>query len=164
MKKCFLAILLAFSSPLLALADTARPDIEELLTVMRVEQSMQSAMDQVKQMVLQMMANIAAQSGASPQEVGKMAPLQGKIVTMMVEEMSWKKMKPQIAAIYAQSLTPEEVKGIIAFYKSPAGQAFLDKQPVIIKNTMGMQQQIMMNLMPKIQTLIKSEVEFKSAE
>lgn len=162
MKKCFLAMLLAFSSPLLALAETARPDVDELLTVMRAERSMQSAMDQVKQMIPQMMANMAAQSGASPEEAAKMAPLQGKIMAIMMEEMSWKKMKPQMAAIYAESLTPEEVKGVIAFYKSPAGQAYLDKEPVIMKKTMEMQQNMMMGLMPKIQAAVKSELESKS--
>ena len=160
MKKTLVALLVAVSSPLLSFAADApaRPDIEELLKVMRTEQSMQAVMEQVKQMIPQMMSNMAAQRKLSPEAVEKTKPMQAKLVALIQNELSWKKFKPEIAAIYAESMTPEEVKGIIAFYKSPAGQAFLDKQPIIIQKTMVMQQKIMQGLTPKIQAMVESEI------
>ena len=151
---------MAVLSPLLSFAvdAPARPDIEELLKVMRTEQSMQSVMEQVKQMIPQMMASMAAQRKLSPEAAEKTKPMQAKLLALIQDELSWKKFKPEITAIYAESMTPEEVKGIIAFYKSPAGQAFLDKQPIIIQKTMAMQQKIMQGLTPKIQAMVESEM------
>ena len=160
MKKYCLALLLA-CSPLFTYAQTPanRPDVDELLSVMRVEKTMQSAMEQVKKVIPQMTASIAAQNKLSPEAAQKSTAMQEKIFALVQEEMNWQKRKADFSQIYAESLTPEEVQGIIAFYKSPAGQAFLDKQPVIMQKTMAMQQKMMMEMMPKMQALIKAETE-----
>ena len=166
MKKYFLILLLAFTSPLFALADDAaiRPDIEELFTVMRMEKTMQNSMDQTMKMIPKMTAGMASQtlSKLPPAEAEKVSArtqkMQEKSMALVQEEMSWEKMKGPMAQVYAESLTPEEVKGITAFYTSPAGQAFLDKQPVIMQKTMAMTQKMMMDLMPKIQALVQTEL------
>jgi len=161
MKKCLLALVVAVASPLCALAqETAvRPDIEELFTVMRMEKTMQNAMEQVKKMVPQMTANMMSKMSDMPADAAKKAQAsQEKVMALIQEEMNWAKFKPMMAEVYAESLTPEEVKGITAFYKSPAGQAFLDKQPVIMQKSMVMQQKLMMDMMPKIQALLKAEM------
>ena len=161
MKKHLLALLLAVTSPLLALTQepAIRPDIEELFTVMRMEKTMQNAMEQVKKMVPQMTSNMMSKMADMPADAAEKAKgSQEKAMALIQEEMNWAKFKPMIAQVYAESLTPEEVKGITAFYKSPAGQAFLDKQPVIMQKSMVMQQKLMMEMMPKIQALMKAEM------
>jgi uncharacterized protein len=42
-----------------------------------------------------------------------------------------------IAAIYANNFTGDELRELTAFYKSPAGQKFLQKTPVIAAQTMA---------------------------
>ena len=160
MKKYLLTLLLTLS-PLFSFADTPaiRPDIDELFTVMRLEKTMQNAMEQMKKMVPQMTANVLAQGNLPPEAVEKGKSSQEKIFALLEQEMSWQKMKGELAQVYAESLTPEEVKGITAFYKSPAGQAFLDKQPLIMQKSMAMQQKLMKGMIPKIQALIQSEIE-----
>jgi hypothetical protein len=160
MKKTALSLILAvFAAPLLSLAqDAARPDVEEMLATMRIEKTMQAAMSQVKKMVPQMAAQMAGGS-LSAEDASKVAAMQQKIVGLVEKEMSWPNIKPEIVKIYSETLTPQEVKGITAFYKSPAGQAFLDKQPAIMEKTMQWQQKMMAGLMPKIQELVKSEIE-----
>ncbi|MDD5351301.1 MAG: DUF2059 domain-containing protein [Chthoniobacteraceae bacterium] len=163
MKKTLLVLFLAIcASPLLSLAQDAtapaRPDVEELLNIMRVEKTMQSAMAQVKKMVPQMTAGMAAQGKVSADDAAKATAMQEKILALVEQEMGWKNIKPEMVKIYADSLTPEEVKGITAFYKSPAGQAFLDKQPVIMEKTMVWQQKMMGSMMPKIQALVQAEI------
>ena len=63
-----------------------------------------------------------------------------------------------MAQVYAESLTPDVVKGMIAFYKSPAGQTYLDQQPVIMQKSMVITQKMMMDIMPRLQTLIQTEI------
>ena len=162
MKKVLLTLLLALS-PLCAQTPVVRPDIDELFTVMRLEKTMQSTLEQVKKMVPQMTANMLGKlGGPSPEATQKAQATQEKLFALIQEEMSWEKLKPLMATVYAESLTPEEVKGITEFYKSPAGQAFLNKQPVILQKSMAMQQKMMMDLMPKIQALMKAEMESAS--
>jgi hypothetical protein len=45
------------------------------------------------------------------------------------------------AAIYASNFSAEELRTLIAFYKTPAGQKLLQKQPVIVQQTMAAGQQ-----------------------
>ena len=157
MTKYFFTLLLAVS-PLCSFA-TARPDVDELLTVMRAEKTMQTTIEQVKKMIPAMTANIIGKMSNFPPDAAEKAKAnQERIFSFVEVEMSWQKIKGDFAQIYAEALTPEEIKGIIAFYKSPAGQAFLDKQPVIQQKAMLMQQKMMMSMMPKIQALIKSEM------
>lgn len=160
MKKYCASLLLACISPLLAWADQAqpRPDVEELLTVMRVEQTLQSSMGQIKKMIPQMTANMLKQMpGATAHSAEKAAAMQQKVFALVEEEMSWPKIKGDFVQIYSEALTPEETKGIIAFYKSPAGQAFLDKQPLLMEKSIQFQQKLMSGLIPKMQALVKEE-------
>jgi hypothetical protein len=132
----------------------ARPDVEELLSVMRVEKTMQSTMAQAEKVMAQ---NIAAQTKLSAKDATEIAAMQEKIFALVDQEMSWQIIKPEMVRIYGESLTPDEVKGITAFYKSPAGQAFLDKQPLILQKTVEWQQKMMVSLIPKMQGVIQSE-------
>jgi len=156
MNKYFIALLLAFS-PLLSFAQapSSRPDVEELLTVMRVEKTMQTAMEQMKKIAASQVAR-SLTGQTSPDDAQKVQAIQDKIFALIQDEMNWQKIKDDCARIYAESLTPEEIKGIIAFYKSPAGQAYLDKQSVILEKANALQQKIKMSLMPKIQAIVQS--------
>ncbi len=46
----------------------------------------------------------------------------------------------QIAALYAERLTAEELQGIIAFYKSPVGAKFIKLQPELVQQSMALGQ------------------------
>jgi len=48
---------------------------------------------------------------------------------------------------------PEEPKELIAFYQSPAGKAFMAKQPELMRKSMQLSQKTMMSLMPKIMAM-----------
>jgi hypothetical protein len=155
MKKYFVAALLLFSFGLLISAQEkgARPDIDELLTLTRVQKMSENAIGQMKNM----MAGVAKQTNVSPDAGEKAKAMQEKMFALIESEMSWDKMKAEYAKVYAEVFTPEEVKGLIAFYKTPAGQAFLDKQPLLMQKTMAMAQNKMMEMTPKIQEVIKQE-------
>jgi uncharacterized protein len=158
MKKYVLAVLLPLLFPLLISADDklARPDIDELLVLIRTEKMSESAAEQMKSM----MGGVAKQTNASPE--GK--AMQDKMFALIESEMSRNKVKMEYAKIYAEVFTPEEVKGLVAFYKSPAGQAFLDKQPLLMQKTMAMAQNRMMQVMPKVQEMIKQQSHARGKE
>jgi hypothetical protein len=87
------------------------------------------------------------------------------MMTIMKEELSWDKLKDGFIQVYRDTFTQEEMDGIIAFYKSPAGQAFVDKQPALMKNTMALMQQRMGPMMQKIQQMTEETAkEIKAAK
>jgi hypothetical protein len=151
-----LAILLAGVMPVLAQDNTSnasRPDIEELLVVMRVQKLSENAMIQAKGM----MAGVLKQSGVPMDASDKAKEMQDKTFGLIEQEMSWDKMKPEYIKVYAAVYTPADVKQLIAFYKSPVGQMLLDKQPLLIQQTMDMTRRRMTEIMPKLQQLLKEE-------
>jgi hypothetical protein len=76
-----------------------------------------------------------------------------KMMDMMAEEMSWNKMKADYITLYAETFTEQELKDTVAFYKSPTGQAFIRKQPELMKRSMEISQKVMIKIMPKIRAM-----------
>ena len=77
-----------------------------------------------------------------------------KFTDIMREELSWSKMKPQYIRIYQESFSQEDVEGFIAFYRSPAGQAYVDKMPIVMQKSMAVGAQMSQNIGPKIKAAI----------
>jgi uncharacterized protein len=59
---------------------------------------------------------------------------------MLREEMTWDKLRPVYVQIYQESFTQEEIDGLIAFYESPAGFAFVEKMPFVMQKSMSIMQ------------------------
>ena len=62
----------------------------------------------------------------------------GRFVAVMREEMSWQRMKPLYVQLYQDTFEQDEVDGLLAFYTSPTGQAFLNKMPVVMQKSMAL--------------------------
>jgi uncharacterized protein len=71
------------------------------------------------------------------------------------EELSWAVMRPGMAQIYRETLTQEEVNGLIAFYRTPAGQALITKMPQIMQRSMVYTQSRMATVSPRIQAAVE---------
>jgi hypothetical protein len=66
--------------------------------------------------------------------------------------------------VYQKSFSQEEVDGMIAFYKTPTGQALLNKMPLVMQNTMTEMQQMIQPMMKRVQQMqqeIVAEIQAK---
>jgi hypothetical protein len=72
-------------------------------------------------------------------------------VSLMKELLDWKKLEPMYVRIYQKSFTQPEVDGMLAFYKTPAGQAVISKMPTVMQSSIDEMQQLMGPVMEKIQ-------------
>src|SRR5579859_3808675 len=132
-----------------ALADPASKaaKIDQLFVAMNVEAQQKQVMAQMQQMV---MAQVKAQIPSAGDQA-KAEELQKKMFALIADETSWQKIKPVMAKAYSDTYTEPEIDGILAFYKSPAGKAMVDKQPALMGKVMtGMQAQ-MSTIMTDIQ-------------
>jgi len=119
----------------------------QLLESMDMKNQMEKSFEIMKQSIPSMMSQMGVQSTDDSQEIMK------KVMDLVSSEMSWDKLKDDYIAIYAETFTADELKGLVEFYNSPAGKKFTEKQPEIMQRSMQISQTQMMKLMPKIQAL-----------
>jgi len=58
---------------------------------------------------------------------------QKKLMGIMRDELTFDKVKDIYVKVYRETFTQEEVNGLIAFYKSPAGKTYLEKVPSVMQ-------------------------------
>jgi uncharacterized protein len=81
----------------------------------------------------------------------------GEVWEEIMGEVDTEELMILIAPVYAQHFTVEEMKEIIAFYKTPAGKKMVEKQPAMMQQTMMLGQKWGMELEQKITTILKEK-------
>lgn len=89
----------------------------------------------------------------TPSEQKVINKKQERMTALIKEELDWNKLEPMYIRLYKESFTQVEVDGILEFYKAPAGQANINKMPILMQKTMGEMQGMMGGLMPKLQKI-----------
>lgn len=130
---------------------------EELLTSMDMQSSIEQSFAKVKQMLPQQMKSMQQAMGTTnvPESVSAQT---AKIFDMVAEELSWNKMKADYVALYAETLSEQELRDLIAFYKTPTGQSFVKKQPELMQRAMEINQKLMIKIMPRIQAITQESL------
>jgi hypothetical protein len=109
--------------------------LEKLLKASEVQKTTLDQMDKVGKAVDAMINEAVSKQKLTPAqlvELKKRLPDFAKSLKKIItEEMGWAKVKENYANIYASHFTQEEVDGLIAFYQSTAGKAFLKKMPKV---------------------------------
>jgi hypothetical protein len=130
-----LAFLLLFTlQPAHADEASKRAKIKELFKAMKVDSLMKSVMASSMQQGQQMMKAMLGDEAASisPDDQKIVDRFTAKIQGIVTDELAWDKLEPDYTDIYAKAYTEDEVDGILAFYKSPAGIAMVEKQPQMV--------------------------------
>jgi len=69
------------------------------------------------------------------------------------ENLRWEQLEPEFAEVYRKFFTQSELDDMIAFYRTPAGQALLAKLPAVMQSSMQLVQKHMQALSPRLQLL-----------
>jgi len=125
--------------------------------------SMQNRVDQIRASALAQARSFAAQqfasTGVSAQQDNKgVAAFYDQLNALVAEGYNWTKLEPAYEKAYADLYTEDEVDGILAFYKSPVGQAFLAKTPEATRQVLQISKQQFDALTPQIQKLTEDYV------
>ena len=129
-------------------------DAEDVLRKMNFEKMMSRIMDQQKQSVIAMTRQMGGRGmpGVSSDE---MAGFQKKALDVIWAEMKPETMAADMAKVYSEVFTKDELRGLGEFYDTPIGQALTDKQPVVQQKMQEIMMPRMMAAMPKIQQMGK---------
>ena len=132
--------------------------IDEIFQLTKPEAMMQQMLQQYK------MAFSQAASQGFEQEVRKFddpakyrpdfAKLQDRVFGLLSSRLQWQNLKGQFAQVYSDTFSTDELSGIAAFYKSPAGRASINKMPSLIQKCSQIGQQQMAGTGPEIQKMM----------
>lgn len=142
-------------------------DAEAVLTAMNFEQMMEKTMAGVRRQQTVMVDRMMGQLMPAGADRDAVVALQKKMIDEMMSAMNFGEMKGEVAKIYSETFTKDQLAALGAFYQSPAGQAFSDKQPEIAAKMNELMAPRIMAVMPKIQQMAKefgAEMKAKKAE
>jgi hypothetical protein len=146
-----------------ARAAASAESVDRLMQAMRVEAQLEVIYNQT----LPAMQNAMKQSlGAqlkSDEAQRMFDAVMPRVNAVIREELSWARLKPDFAAIYAETFTQQEIDGLIAFYQGPVGSVLVAKQPQLSQRSMQLMQQRMGPMMQKVMQVTKDEVEKERA-
>jgi len=126
--------------------------VQELLTIMQSRQLVDSTLAQTDTYLRTSIEQLAGHEPTADQQA-ILDDLRTQSIAVMREAMQWSALEPRFIEIYQASFTQAEVDGMLAFYRSPAGQAVIAKMPGAMQRTMVVMQELMNGMMPRLREL-----------
>jgi hypothetical protein len=126
---------------------------QELVTTMRAADQLKTIMpllmQQLKPAIVQNRAEVAKDYDA--------------MIPHMLEVMNGKlsQFSDGVAVIYARNFKADELRQVTAFYKSPIGQKFLEKMPVITQESLAMGNKFGQEIAAELRTRMIEELRKK---
>jgi len=160
----YVLILLLLGSTGAWAAPASEASIKELLAVTQAPKLLEGVRGQFDSLMEHSIQN--ALNGRTPTEAQEQAitKMKNRMVALLQSELTWEKLEPMYLRLYAESFSEDEIAGMLAFYRSPSGQAVIQKMPVLLQNTMGEMQKMIAGVMPQMQKIQQDLVaELKAA-
>jgi len=149
MKRIIIFTLFLIMLPVLSFAGDKENLAEEIMKLT----NMQKMMDQTKVQIQQMQIRVMQQLKVSEKDKKGAAEFQNKINEMIFNELTWDNIKSEYIKLFVDVYTIDELKGLVQFYKSPAGQSLIKKQPIIMQKSMMISQSKIQKLIPKLKKM-----------
>ena len=148
-KKLAMIALLLIAS--VASADEAkqRALAEEMLKASQAD----AVLENMSKQVNAMFAQTVKQMNVPEERQAEAEKYQQRLNKILEEEMSWNKLKGQFINVYVDVFSEEELKELVDFYNSPVGKKLISKMPRLMQKSMGLAQQQMQTIIPKIKAL-----------
>lgn len=138
------------------LAASHQAAIEKLMSVMQVQ----------KQFEASLVAGFEAGLGSSSDQIKSLPQEQQdkfnnaitKVKAVLLEMMSWEKMKPELIEVYGKTFSEQEAKDVIAHMQTPTGQMIVSKQAGMVASVMQMTQAKTQAIMPQVMKIMQEEM------
>jgi len=147
------SIILMITTMMFLVAPAVAGQKEDLAKEMLNLTDMKKMMDQIVAQVQQMQAAQWKVLNMPEKDQEKVLQFQSKVTKKIFDAMSWDKMEPEYITLFSTLYTVEELKAIVGFYKSPAGQSMLKKQPMLMQKSMQIAQSKIQSLLPELKKM-----------
>jgi uncharacterized protein len=144
-----------------------RMTAEDLLQTMKIDQMMKPLFEQMRSMMEQQFMRLGASEDMKP----ILKKYNDKLFNTIEETVNWKTMKEDLIGIYVNTFNEDELKAMLAFYKSPVGQSVIQKMPAVMQESAAKMQKRLPELQEKVRKIseemaaeIKTEMEKKKSQ
>lgn len=128
-------------------------DAEAMLQAMRFDEMMAKMAAQQKEAMRPIFEQQASRMRIPEDQREKFAELQAKIMDETLGVMAGTEMREAIAQLYSEVFSKEELAAMSSFHSTPAGQALIDKQPLVQQRMMEIMMRRMSEIGPRMQAL-----------
>jgi uncharacterized protein len=153
MKRLTAMLVLLLGATVASAAPASSESVEALLEITQTEATMNNMYADVEKALDQQMAQIMLQARPNDAQREALEAMQRDIRSALKNELSWASLKPAYVQLYQESLTQEEVDGLLEFYRTPSGQALIHKMPVIARKSIALSQE---KVRPLVARLVSS--------
>lgn len=139
---CGFALCLLLATPVLANgAPPSDESIQTLLDLIDAHQLIDGMKSQVDASIGKVMQQSLEQAlkgkALTARQQAIIDRMKAKMTAIADEALSWENLKPLYFRLYRQSFTQDDIDGITAFYRTPPGQAYLQKMPGLLHNVLN---------------------------
>ena len=128
---------------------------KKMMSVMEIQKQMAPAMEGMKQMQNAMLD----QQGLSDEQKAQALELMEASTAEVEKILNWENLEPMLVRVYVSTFSADEMNRLSAFFESPDGRVFVEKQPQLQAAMMMEMQKLMTTLMPKIQKSTQEAIE-----
>lgn len=154
MPKYLFIALFVVSCPIYAAgAPPTDESVKQLLVATEAPKLVDSISQQMDEMMKSSIQRSLQGQTLTPKQQQIIDNMQSKIIALVNQEMNWNKLEGIYLRVYRSTFTQEEIDGMLAFYKTPAGQSMVKKLPKVMQQTMLEVQKSMGPLSQKLQKI-----------
>jgi len=157
MKRWMVVLVMLLAVAPMARADEAskRAKVQDLFVTMHMDRTMGQLMDMVMKQTRQVVNGMPGADQMTAEQKKVLDDFQKRVEVMVTDSLGWKALEPEYVTLYASTFSEEEIDGLLAFYKSPVGQVFLDKTPELTQKSGVIAQAKMAELQPKMRAMME---------
>lgn len=140
-------------------APPSNESISQLLVATRMERSVSIAQQNLEQAVRNSINQGLQGKTLTPQGQKVVDKFTADASVIIRKEINWADLKGAYLKLYTETFTQEEVSGLLAFYRSPAGVALLEKMPQVTQKSAAITQARIGPLVEKLKASMAKTVE-----
>ena len=89
----------------------------------------------------------------TPRQQALLDEYRKRITALMGQTLDWSAMEPTMIEAYTSTFSQKDIDAMIAFYRTDAGQAVINKMPALMQTFMQRMQANMAKLLPQVEDL-----------
>jgi hypothetical protein len=140
-------------------APASDASIREMLELTNAQQIIAGMKGQMNALMNTTVQNATKGQTLTPERQAIVDRMTAKMSAAASDMLSWDTLLPIYLRTYRDSFTQDEIDGVIKFYKSAAGQAYVKKLPLVMQNVMREMQGIIKPLQEKMLAIQKESMQ-----
>lgn len=89
----------------------------------------------------------------SPAQQAAIEKMKTRMETVLTSYLDWNKLEAVYVRVYQESFSEEDIQGMLSFYQTPAGQAVVEKMPLVMQKSAEEMQDSFKTMMPELQKI-----------